>query len=1056
MVKTKNVCALLCMLVPLQSNAEEPVDFDREIRPILSRHCFHCHGPDEGNREADLRLDQRESTLKPSQNGPPIISPGDADNSELIHRLLTDDESMIMPPAESEHPLSAEQISTLRKWISSGAKYDRHWSFLAPEKTPLPTIDNLDDNDKKWIRNPIDHFVLARHAQEDLRPSKSADPAKLIRRLHLDVTGLPPSLAELRRWTKRLTKDKHERRIDDQAYLELVDHLLASEQFGERMAMFWLDAARYSDTDGFQGDSTRTNWPWRDWVVEAFNQNMPYDQFTLEQFAGDQIPNATPNQRLATCFHRNHMTNGEGGRDPEESRIDYVIDRVNTTGTIWLGLTLGCCQCHSHKYDPVSQAEYYQLFAFFNSIEEDGKAGGGAKPFMEWKSKYASRSVAEAEQWLKDKSGALDQVTHDAEVRFQRWLRDQVTAVQNGFQAWTPLIASDLHAHAGTTLRQGGDGTIQASGADPHHEDYHITASMQRLMAPQERSSNPRQFRRITGLKLEVLPDATHTKNGLSRSSSGHFILNDVKIRLRSKTRSQVRDIEIAEAHADYSADPGKNGGYGDIRHTLDDDPRNGWASFGAKLNEKRVAVFRLRKPIDLSSDDELIVELQQRALRGRHNIGRFRLLVTDQAGETPKSIEASPLELLASSQSNSADDVDEPLRRKLFHQFLADDAEHVLAKSLVDRAKAQLGQFRNASKSLKVMVLAERNERRDSHILVRGVWNKKGDSVTRGVPKAVLGWPADTEADRIALANWLTDRKNPLTARVTVNHLWGVFFGEGIVRTPEDFGVQGDRPTHPQLIDWLAVELMDSRWNIKHLIRLMLTSSTYRQSSVTSADLMKRDPANRLLARANRFRMPSWMIRDSMLAAAGLLHREVGGPPVKPYQPAGVWADITMGRFHYEPSVGPARYRRTLYAFWRRSAAPAFLFDSAKRRVCEVRTSRTNTPLHALTLLNDLTTLEASRAMAGLVMKAHRDSTDQIHEIFLRILSRVPTEKELNVVRRIQSNALSYYRSNPVEADKYNQLGQANETIGQPIPLAALSVAVAAVLNLDEAITRE
>ena len=570
-----------------------------------------------------------------------------------------------------------------------------------------------------------------------------------------------------------------------------------------------------------------------------------------------------------------------------------------------------------------------------------------------------------------------------------------------------------------------------------------------------------RALRRVTGVKLEIIPHASHTESGFSRSSTGHFILSDIKLRTRSRRQSQVSEIAIAEAVADYSADPGKNGGYGNIKHTLDDDPRNGWASFGSDLNVPRYAVFRLKEPIAIRDGDELVVELQQRALRGRHNIGRFRIWVTDQQGETTRSLEPAPLERLAEAKPTSAKDITvkditAELRTKLFEHFLADDEGYLSAKSQVDQARSQRDEFRKAAQKMKVMVLREKSEPRASHVLVRGVWDAKGEVVERDVPRAVMPWPTDAPYDRLGLARWLTDRNNPLTARVAVNHFWGLLFGEGLVRTPEDFGVQGERPTHPRLLDWLAVELMENDWNVKHIFTTIVTSSTYRQSSHVTPQLRELDPENRLLARASRFRMPSWMIRDTMLSSAELLHSIVGGPPVRPYQPPGVWADITMGRFHYKPSVGAARYRRTLYAFWRRSAAPAFLFDSAKRRVCEVHTARTNTPLHALTLLNDTTTIEAARAIAHLVIDKSDKRNEQLEDVFLRVLSRRPTERETQVAQRMYDNAFAYYRTHPNDALSYVQLGQVNRAVDDPPKLAAMSVVVGTILNLDEAITRE
>ena len=1028
------LAGIVAVLVPVYAQAVE-VDFDRDIRPLLSNHCFHCHGPDENHREAGLRLDVRTAAIAELDSGQRAIVPGVTDTSELLRRIDSTDAEDQMPPPESQKPLTAQQRQLLRAWIEQGAEYTQHWSFVPPQRPPLPSI-----SDATWPTNAIDHFVAHRLEPSGLQPASPAAPDMLLRRLYLDLTGLPPTPPQV----STFSADPSE-----SAYAKSVNRLLASPQFGERLAMFWLDAARYSDTDGFQQDATRTNWPWRDWVIDAFNKDMPFDQFTLEQFAGDLLPQATPEQKLATCFHRNHMTNGEGGRDPEESRIDYVIDRVNTTGTVWLGLTLGCCQCHSHKYDPISHAEYYQLFAFFNSIDENGSAGSRAKPYLPWTPSSAQASIATAESWLTTRQTAAAHAKAVATPRFETWLAEQVTNVPVDYASWHTLPADHLAAVSSTVLQPRPDGSIQATGPDPHHEDYHITTRASSLL-------KHAGVRRITALRLQVLPDASHTQSGLSRSETGHFILSDVKLRVRSTTQNQIRDIRIASAMADFSANPGKNGGYGNIAHTLDDDPRNGWASFGAPLNESRTAVFALQEPLVLQADDEVIIEMQQRALRGRHNLGRFRWSATAERGEVPRSLKQTPLEALAAANAPQASAVDAQLRERLFTQFLDDDPAYVRAVGELQTAQSQLNEFRKAAGKLQVMVLAERSKPRATHILQRGVWNQPGTAVQRGFPQALGNTHSLDKLDRLQLAKWLTSQNNPLTARVIVNHLWRLVFGAGLVPTAEDFGVQGERPTHPQLLDWLAVELMECDWDIEHIIRLMVSSSTYRQTSDVTDEVVRRDPTNRLLARAMRYRLPAWIIRDKALAAGGILNSQVGGPPFRPYQPQGVWADITMGRFRYVPSVGVSRYRRTVYAFWRRSASPPFLFDSAQRRVCEVATTTTNTPLQALTLLNDLTMLEAARAVALRAVDACETTDQQIAHMWNHVLGRNPTEVELATVRTTYETSRQRYETHPKELENVLNQGQILPWAQPTVQNAALTVVASMILNLDEAITRQ
>ena len=973
----------LLILSSLAAHAE-PVSFSRDVLPILSDNCLSCHGQDEGHRKADLRMDTREGAMA-------VIKPGKPDASDLIARIITDDPEELMPPPKSHKPrLNQEQVSILKKWIAEGAAWGKHWSLEKPVK--LATKGH-----------PVDYFVNARLEKEGLSLSKPAPRHTLLRRLSFDLTGLPPT-------------------ADTGANINTqIDALLASPHFGERMAMWWLDVARYADTDGFQSDATRTNWPWRDYVVDAFNSNKPFDQFTLEQFAGDLLPNATPEQKLATCFHRNHMTNGEGGRDKEESRIDYVIDRVNTMGTTWLGLTLGCTQCHSHKFDPISQKDYYSLTAFFNSIDEDGAAGTAAKPYLSYQSPMAPRAVKEAELVVAERKPLEQKARTDAEKPFAEWLKQQETRATKGYQAWHTLLGH-VESQEGTLLVQNKDGTVTASGPNPKQDDYRLIT--------------PAPARRVAGVRLEILP-----VNGvLSRGKTGEFILTDIKLQVRKKGSSQVRDILVNNAVSDTKAAT-KAREYGDVKGTLDDDPRNGWTTKGFPKDKPHTAVYALAEPLTLTSDEELVLELRQRSTNGDANIASFRAAVTDEAGPAVNELGKTPLEQMADGK---------PDRNRLFSQFLEDHEPYQHVKASLDRATAQLKEVTGAAAKLNVMILSERKEPRDTHILVRGVWDKKGDKVSRDVPAAIASWPKDAARDRAGLAQWITSKDNPLTARVFVNHVWQLFFGAGLVRTPDDFGLQGQRPTHPELLDWLAVDFMEHGWDVKHLIRRIVTSKTYQQSSDATPELIARDPQNRLLARGTRFRLPAWMVRDAALTASGLLNPALGGPPVRPHQPEGVWEEIFMGRYTYEPSQGPAQYRRTLYAFWRRSIAPTFLFDSAQRRVCEVATNRTNTPLQALTLLNDQTVREASRHLARQAIRSRKSQAERIKFIAQSILTREPSSNELTILTRELERALGFYRAEPKQASTYLQDSNGNAET------AAYALTASLVFNLDEAITHE
>jgi hypothetical protein len=1004
-------------------HATEPVNFSRDVLPILADNCFGCHGPDEQDRKADLRLDVRESAVE-VRDGIAAVVPGKPAQSDLLARVISDDPDDLMPPPKShKKKLEAKQADILRRWIEAGAPWGRHWAFEKPVRSEGPA----------GAAHPVDAFVRARLSQEGITPSPTAEKHTLARRVSFDLTGLPPTRDELQEFLEDQSPD---------AYAKLVNRLLTSPHFGERMAMWWLDAARYSDTDGFQADETRTNWPWRDWVVEAFNRNMPFDQFTIEQFAGDLLPDATPEQKLATCFHRNHMTNGEGGRDKEESRVDYVIDRVNTTGTLWLGLTVGCAQCHTHKFDPISHRDYYSLSAFFNSIDEDGAAGKAAKPYLTYASPHAERAIAEAQALVNERKPIEAKARAAAETPFVEWLGARAAEVRDGFTAWLPLKATELQAIEGTELRQEGDGTVQALGPNPKQDDYILIA--------------PAGLPRVTGLRLEVFPHEAHTQGRYSRGGSGHFTLTDIKVQVRRKGSSQLRDISVSGAVADVEDDPKKHNGYGQVKHVLDDDPRNGWSTRDHDPNETRTAVFAFADPLLLAADEELIVELRHRSTLGDANIGRFRISVTDQRGPAVTGIGPAPLEELAAAQLEDLGKLDAKLRKRLFDQFLSDYAPYMEARSSLNRAERQLAEAK-AAKKTEVQVLTEREEPRETFILVRGVWDKHGEKVGNDIPAEIAMWPGDEPRTRLGLGKWIVSRENPLTARVAVNHLWQLCFGSGIVRTPDDFGLQGERPTHPELLDWLAVEFMDSGWDVKHVLRLIVTSDTYRQSSHVPAELLARDPENRLLARGSRFRLPSWMLRDAALQAAGLLNPAIGGPPVRPYQPPGVWEENFMGRFKYEPSEGAAQHRRTLYAFWRRASAPTFLFDSAQRRVCEVRTPRTNTPLQALTLMNDESYLEAARTLAENALRAGRGQDGRMQNVARRVLSRDLAAGEVVVLSQELERALDYYREHHGDAAKLLKVGQRPpDPAFDPAELAAHMLLASTLLNLDEAITHE
>ena len=1024
------VSGLTCTTCVLASE----ISFGGEILPLLSDRCFQCHGPDEANREADLRLDLP-AIVSPSGSTDAVVVPFDLDNSSLWQRITSSDQQVMMPPPEAHRePLSEREQMVIRDWIMSGARWETHWSFK-----PLAVSESIPEE-----INPVDFFVNKRLRAEGLSSNQPATESVKLRRLSFALRGVGPTAREFDQYLEMPVGTR---------WGSVIDGYLQSSLHAERLAMWWLDAARYSDSDGYQQDLVRENWPWRDWVIDAFQSNMPFDQFTIEQFAGDLLKDATPEQILATCFHRNHMTNGEGGRDPEESRVDYVLDRTNTMGTVWLGLTLGCTQCHSHKFDPISQHDYYSLTAFFNSINEDGKAGKNAKPYLSYESPYAKQRIS-ATQALVDaceleesrlKTLALD--------RFESWLGDRLTSGELKIQSWVTPKAVAVTSSEGTQFEVGEDGVIQTLGATPRQDDYRVDLEI------------PEGAERITGWRIEIMPSEQHINGMFTRAGSGDFILTNVKTLVRQRGNPNEVELENVSAVADYQAKKDRktnwDNRYSHIKETLNDDARDGWTTQGAEVVEPHLGVFSLSEPYWFKSGDRLSLVLKQRSTLGEANIGRFRVSITGERGETlTRTDSGSPITELTELESRSRETLSSDLVQRLQTQFLLDQGDYQGAVRRLESARKQLKSLRDQSKPRSVMVLKQREESRKTHLLVRGVWDAKGEEVKPGfLPSIYEGPPVGEDASertRLDLAKWLVASDNPLTPRVVANHLWQLVFGRGLVATVEDFGLQGERPSHPQLLDYLASELISSDWDLRHVLGLIVSSQAFQRSSEVHSDTMERDPENVLLARGPRFRLDAWMLRDHALRMAGLLDEQVGGPPVFPYQPRGVWSEITMGRFNYEPSLGTEQYRRTVYAFWRRSSSPAFLFDSAQRRVCEVRTNRTNTPLHALTLMNDQTYLECARVI-GEKLAGIEDFDSAAQTLARTLLTRDWTSEELEVVRRVYQSSSEHFELNPEAAAIYLTVGQRDASSVKALPeTAAWMSCVSMVLNLDESMSFE
>ncbi len=820
------------------------VDFNREVRPILAENCFYCHGQDGNKRQGELRLDQRQVALDRR-----AIVPADVAGSVLLQRVHSTDADLQMPPPNSGRSLTEQQKQTLQRWIEQGAKYSEHWAFTVPQSPAVPAVRNA-----AWVRNPIDNFVLSRLESEGLQPAPEADRSVLIRRLSIDLTGLPPTPQEV---------DAFVASTDPMAWEQLVDRLLSSPHYGERMALPWLDAARYADSNGFQQDGDTWQWIWRDWLVSALNQDLPFDQLTIWQLAGDLLPDPTTEQKIASGFNRNHLLNGEGGAIPEEQRWVILFDRMETTATTWLGLTLNCAQCHDHKYDPLTQRDYYSLLDGFNRVPESGTP------------QYFSSRIRVAAPFLEVPSVAFQQRQEELQAAINMADEQIRAATADEFQKWQEAV--------------------QAAGALPGGDALPAT--------------------------LKLL---------------------------------------LAKPAADRSA-------------------------------EEQSAV-----------QSEL---------------------------------------------------------RKLFDQKVVPSMkDRVPAIGQKEQAAGRLAEFR-ADQLPRVMIMSDAQPR-ETRILNRGDYLTPGDKVEFSTPAFLPALPADAPRNRLGFARWLVSGQHPLTARVQVNRMWQYFFGTGLVRTSEDLGVQSEYPEHLPLLDWLAVEFPSRGWSVKQMHRLIVTSAAYRQSSRVTPELSLRDPENRLMARASRFRMPAMILRDWALASAGLLDDRIGGPPVYPYQPDGIWESLAITKerdFTYPASSGSDLYRRSLYTFWRRTVGPANMFDASNRQACRVRMTPTSTPLHALTTLNDPTWVEAARVLAERCLLESADTDGRLTLAFRRVAGRVPSAADLVILRRLLQRQQQIYSTDAAAAQALVSTGTAprNGSIDDAEHAAWTAVCLA-VLNLDEVLVRQ
>jgi mono/diheme cytochrome c family protein len=1034
----RSACRLLliCVVASLPSlaiAAEETVDFEREIRPIFAARCLNCHGPEKS--QGGLRLDLKRHAFGPTDSGTPALVAGKTDDSELLRRVTSEDDGARMPPEGD--PLTVNQVAALRRWIAAGAPWpaDRegpqHWAWRAPQRPAAPEV-----RDAAWSKNALDRFILAKLEQEKLRPSAEADPAVLCRRVYLDLTGLPPTPAEV---------DAFVHNYSDEAYATLVDKLLASPHYGERWARHWLDLARYADSNGFQRDGFRTMWAYRDWVINAFNQDLPYTEFVKLQLAGDLLPDATTEQKIATGFNRCTTVNVEAGTDPEENRVLAVVDRVNTATTVFLGATLACAQCHNHKYDPFTQVEYYKLLAYFNNTEVEITPKGSTRQFtgpslaLPVSAEQAAKQNS-LEQQLKVLEARLAERSTQAADMERKLLDARRTSGSrpspSGDGKWHVLTPTSFESAGGATPVTLDDGSVLLTEDRPDKDVYTVTVNT--------------RLRGIAAFKLEALCDDSLPGKGPGRGDAErpNFVLTEFTVQATpADVADAAVDVALYGATADFS-----QAGH-DVGRAIDGKlDKAGWA-INPQFHKPHEATFLVRKPIDYAAGATLKFQLHQNFGTSR-TIGRLRLSARVDAGAQPSDGIDIPEAVAAV--------LDKPVKKRTkaevetLQEFcLSLDPEVQQMRDAMSKARKEL----DGIKAPTTLVMVEMPQPRMTAVMKRGNFLDLGPQVQPGVPAALHPLPQDSPPNRLGLAQWMADEKNPLLARVAVNRWWAELFGRGIVASQEDFGTQCEPPTHPELLDWLAVELKENRWSMKHVLKTIVTSAAYRQSAKVDPALLRRDPYNLLYARGPRFRLPAETIRDNTLAAAGLLSRKLGGPPVYPPQPDGIWRVTGEVDNNYYTSAGEDRYRRGLYTIWRRSAPyPSFVnFDAPDRSSCVVARPRTNTPLQALTLLNDPVFVEAAGALAKRMAteSPSADAAERIAYGFRLLLARAPSMDEQKLLTAVFRRELELYSSNLEKAKKVLASAKLTVKDADAAELAALFHVANLLLNLDEAVTK-
>lgn len=1018
------LCAALLWPAPRGVAEEaEALRFNRDIRPILSENCFTCHGPDGNARKGKLRLDVAEDG--PGYKGAySVLQPGQPDSADLLARVLSSDPDEVMPPPATEKHVKPEQVALLQRWIAEGAVYEPHWAYVTPRRPAVPEAAG-------WGRNAIDAFVLSRARAEGIEPAPEADAVTLLRRLYFDLTGLPPAPEVARAFAANPSEE---------AYAAVVEELLASPHYGERMAIDWLDQVRYADTNGFHSDEKRSIWPYRDYVIHAFNTNKPFDVFTKEQLGGDLMPDAGREQQVAAAYNRLNQLTAEGGAQPKEYISIYAADRVRTLTSVWMGSTVGCAQCHDHKYDPFSMKDFYSLSAFFADIKEEAVYASGQNwqptlelptPEQEASQKKLERRAALIERKLTEPSLRIERA-------FREWMAESAPKLASmGAKHWKYLTPLDVSAEHGSTTATQKDGSTLTSGLLPVDEVYRVA------LQPGARF--------LTGLRLEALRHESFP-TGVSRGN-GNFVLSGVELWIK-RAGAELERVALASAEASF-----EQAGW-PVAGVLDGDPTTGWAVEGHVRNAAEAATFALARPLLLAENDRLELVLRHETGIAGHAIGRFRVAVTDMKRprvKLPGGIAPDLLYPLIHAAEGVADATElDGLRRRFLEDYeLLDDEREALKQT-----RAELAALK---KAIPYTMATVATEPRVTRVLARGNWmDESGEIVEPATPGFLPPLRVEgRRANRLDLAEWLVSPEHPLTARVFVNRLWRNYFGKGLSGVLDDLGSQGRQPANPDLLDWLAAEFVESGWDVKHLVRLMVRSSAYRQSSIPSKATEEKDPLNLLFAHQSRYRLEAELVRDNALAVSGLLTPAVGGPSFYPYQPDGYYANCNTfgGDLSYPISPGEEQYRRGMYTFWKRSFLhPSMLaFDAPSREECTADRPTSNTPLQALVLLNDPTYVEAARVFAQRIIEQGGGTAEErIRFAFERALSRAPMAEEITLLAQLLESQRSAYGAAPEAAAAFVSAGQAPLPEAIPVPeLAAWTAVARTILNLHEVITR-